>query len=109
MKRILPVILGCILSVPAYADGFRVVGLNGSDTVFVWRDKNSHDEALNLINAGVHRTKPELLLPLLACVVASGTAAIVTDGGFITQDVMIVSGENAGCRGNIPTESLKAN
>jgi len=46
---------------------------------------------------------------LLSCIVPSGTGVIITDMGFATHDIMVIDGEKAGCRGNIPAEALKSN
>lgn len=105
MKRLALTMSALLASAyPAFALPGKVVGMGGSDTVFVWRDKDAHNEALSLIEAGVHRTNPDLIIPLISCVVPSGTAAITTDIGFVTHDIMIVEGDNAGCRGNIAAE-----
>lgn len=80
---------------------------NDGKTVIVWRDAKAHDEGLSLIRAGVNKTNPALLLPLVACVVASGTRAVTTSAGMFTHDIIVVEGKNSGCRGNIPTEALK--
>ncbi len=101
-------IIYSLLATSATAADFKVVGLSGTDSVFVWRDKAAHNEGLSLIAAGVHKSNPAMMMSLLACIVPSGSEAIVTDMGFATHDIMIISGENAGCRGNIPTESLKS-
>ena len=90
---------------PALALDGRVIGLSGSDQVFVWKSKDAQREAMSLIQANVHNTNPGLVARLLSCIVPSGTSAIITDAGFATHDIMITSGPNAGCRGNIPMES----
>lgn len=95
-----------LLSCPAWALDGRLVGLGGSNTVFVWRSSEAHGEALELIQAGVHNSNPALVAVLLACVVPSGTRAVTTDFGLVTHDIMVISGEDAGCRGNIPVESF---
>lgn len=94
-----------VTSGPAMALSGKVIGINGSDVVFVWKDKQSQTEAMSLIDAGVHKSNPALLMQLLACVVDSGTAAIITDAGFATHDIMVTEGPDSGCRGNIPMES----
>jgi len=43
---------------------------------------------------------------LLSCIVDSGTRAITTDAGFVTHDILVIEGEEAGCRGNIPAEDF---
>jgi|SRR6056297_356505 len=108
MKRAALIVFFVTFAGPTAAQDFRLVGLGGSDQVFVWKNKQAHDEALSLISANVHRSNPTLLVALLSCIVPSGTKAIVTDMGFATHDVMVVEGDSAGCRGNIPTESLSS-
>jgi len=97
------VAIGC--ASPALALDGRVVGLGGTDQVFVWKSKDAQSEAMSLIQGNVHKTNPGLVARLLSCIVPSGTTAIITDAGFATHDIMITSGPNAGCRGNIPMES----
>lgn len=109
MKIVLSLLLSLASGTAAYADNYKVIGLNGSDLVFVWQSKQAHDEGLSLINSGVHKTNPEMVMRLLACLVPSGTTAIVTDMGFATHDILITEGDDAGCRGNIAMESLKRN
>ncbi len=96
-----------LFSTTADAQERILQGLGGSDTVFVWTDKKAHDEALKLINAGVHKSNPSLILPLVACMVPSGTKAIITSAGFATHDIMVTSGPSSGCRGNIPMEAIR--
>jgi hypothetical protein len=62
---------------------------------------------MTLIQGGVQNTHPELLYALMSCVVLDGTQAIITSGGFLSQDILIVSGEHSGCRGNVPSEYVK--
>jgi hypothetical protein len=78
----------------------------GSDNIIVWRNSNAHSEGLSLISAGVHRTNPALLYPLVACIVDAGTKVVITDAGFVTHDIMVIEGSNAGCRGNIAMENF---
>ena len=82
----------------AFAADFKVVGMGGSDQVFIWKNKAAQSEAMSLISANVHKTYPTLVMRLLSCMVKSGTGVIVTDMGFATHDIMVVDGENAGCR-----------
>ena len=100
-------VLVCFATSSLAAD-FSVVGLNGGDQVFVWKNDDAHDEAMSLIAANVHKSNPVLVMRLLSCVVPSGTGVIVTDMGFVTHDIMVVEGEKSGCRGNIPAEVLKS-
>lgn len=74
------------------------------DLVIVWKSKKDHDKARSLFEAGVHESNPLLIYRHIACQVASGTPAVITDRGFITHDIMVTSGPRAGCEGNIPVE-----
>ncbi|MDQ2066004.1 hypothetical protein Q9295_06450 [Xinfangfangia sp. CPCC 101601] len=105
MRLLALILLAVTLPTAVLALDGRVIGLGGTDTVFVWRNADAHSEAMQLIQAGVHQSNPALLLTLLACMVPSGTKAIITDAGFATHDILITSGEQSGCRGNIPMES----
>jgi len=91
----------------AFATEGRIVGLNGASMVVIWKDKKSNDEAMELHDAGADKTNPALLIPLVACIVPSGTKAIITTAGFATHDVMVIEGEHSGCRGNIVMEMFK--
>lgn len=62
---------------------------------------------MKLIQAGVHKSNPELLMPLVSCIAEPGAKVIVTDMGFVTHDIMVISGKNTGCKGNIPAEELQ--
>jgi predicted RNA-binding Zn-ribbon protein involved in translation (DUF1610 family) len=75
--------------------------------VSVWKNTQAHTEAIKLIMAGVHKTNPALILQLTACMVPSGTSAIITDAGFATHDILVTSGEFSGCRGNIAVEDVQ--
>lgn len=107
MFRVLFLIVAFIgTAASVQAQEFYLKSMNGADTVWVWKDKASHDEAMQLINAGVHKTNPGMILTLLACVVEPGAQVIISDMGFVTHDIVVVSGSKAGCRGNIPAEEL---
>ncbi|MCZ8180344.1 MAG: hypothetical protein O9309_15075 [Rhizobium sp.] len=83
-----------------------VLGRSGSENVFVWNDSDAHSEAIKLVDAGVHRTNPMLLMRLLACIVPTGTRAIITDAGFASHTILITSGDDSGCRGVIAMEDV---
>ena len=63
-------------------------------------------EGQQMVSAGVHKTNPDLIVPLISCVVDTGTQIIVGDGGFFASDVIVVSGPKAGCRGTVGNERL---
>jgi dihydrodipicolinate reductase len=94
-------------STVAFATEGRLVGLNKATIVIVWRDKASNDEAMALHDAGVDKTNPALLMRLIACIVPSGTRAIITSAGFATHDIMVIEGQHSGCRGNVVMEMFK--
>ena len=87
------------MSASAFANDTILGGLEGSETVFIWKDKASHFEAMKLVGAGMHQTNPDLVLPLLSCIVTSSTQANIIGRGTVTDEVTITSGPNAGCHG----------
>jgi hypothetical protein len=93
---------------PAAAAEGRLQPLGGAKVVVVWKSADAHSEGLELIRAGVHRTSPALLAPLIACLVEQGTRAVTTDFGFVTHEILVVEGAHGGCRANVPVEALEA-
>lgn len=87
---------------PRGPDQLRAYG--GASTVFVWRDGTALNEAYRLIDAGVHRTNPALIMPLVACVATPGTQIVVTDSGWTRSTILIVAGQMSGCRGVVANE-----
>lgn len=79
---------------------------SGGKDIIVWRDDKAHSEANKLIAAGVHKSNPALLVPLIACIAPVGSQAIKTDGGFFSSTIMVTSGKESGCRGVVPNERL---
>lgn len=90
----------------ASAQDHSLRSLPGTSNIWIWQSKDAHDEGMSLISAGVHKTNPAMITSLISCIVDPGTKVIITDMGFVTHDVMVVSGPDAGCRGNIPAENL---
>lgn len=78
----------------------------GNGMIAVYKDSKSMSEAIQLISADVHKTNPQLVAPLISCIVKDGTSYIVSNGGFFSSDIMIVDGPDAGCRGTVPNERL---
>lgn len=76
--------------------------------VIIWRSDKAHDEGVKLIGAGVNKSNPAVLLPLVACAPAAGDQVVVTDGGFFSSTVTVISGKQAGCRGVVENEYLKS-
>ncbi|WP_159718751.1 hypothetical protein [Geminicoccus flavidas] len=94
-------------AVPAHAANGRLVPMGGMSVVIVWKDADAHSKGLRLIQSGAAEAKPELLSPLIACLVEPNAKAITTDAGFATHDIMVVDGEHAGCEGNVATEAFE--
>lgn len=106
MKRILlAAVLVLSATTPVLAADGRLRSTR-SDQVIVWRNKDAHNEALDLIRAGVHHSNPAMLTKYVACMVPNGTTAVRTSGGWVTVDVLVTDGTAAGCRGNIPVEDF---
>ncbi len=77
--------------------------------VVVWRDQDAHENGLALIRRGMHTTNPALFLPLISCIVPSGTRAVTADAVLMAQDILVVGGRHAGYRGSVPVESFLLN
>lgn len=90
----------------AQAQEFRLKAFGGAGVIIVWKSKDAQSEGMQLIQAGVHKTNPDMVAKLVACIEKPGTKVIVTDMGFVTHDIMVIDGPDAGCRGNIPAEEL---
>lgn len=95
-----------LFSTITHAQDYRLKAFGGAKMIIVWQSKDAQSEGMKLIQAGVHKTNPELLMRLVSCIESPGTKVIVTDMGMVTHDIMVVEGKNAGCRGNIPAEEL---
>lgn len=104
---LLALLLTILLAPAALALDGRLQGLGGMDVVIVWRSSSAQSDGLDLIAAGVHRSNPALLMPLVSCIVRTGTRAMTTDAGFVTHDIMVIEGPDSGCRGNIPVEAFR--
>jgi hypothetical protein len=102
--------IGTLLLVPAditLAQTRTLVRPDGAGgSIIIWKNEKAHSEGVKLIGAGINKTNPALLMPLLACLVPVGAQAVVTDGGFFSSNVTIVSGNEAGCRGVISNDYL---
>ena len=80
---------------------------SAEEPVLVWKNWQALTDGSQLIRAGVAKRNPELVWPLLSCMVPSGTLAIVTDHPSIgTRDVLVTSGGRKGCRGTVIMEVL---
>jgi hypothetical protein len=101
--------LALTLVTPAAAQSPRVLEAfpPGSPTVFVFK-AGKLGEAMQLKNAGVWKTNPKVVVPLVACTVDPGTQVVVTDTHMFSgySEVVIVNGPAAGCRGEIYNEHL---
>lgn len=114
MRKVLLLSLFTVLtSFPAFAmsgklDGKKAsVSIANGEIIFVWKDSSSYDEAHTLVKAGVHKESPELIFNLTSCVAEHGTKVIVTDSGFFSHEILVVEGENKGCRGVVNREAFR--
>ena len=106
MTLALALLLPVLIASQAHAQVRPLVSPGGGTTIIVWKNEKARSEGATLIAAGVNKSNPALLVPLVACVVPVGTQAIKTDGGFLSSDILITSGKAAGCRGNVTNEYL---
>jgi hypothetical protein len=90
MWRLIYAVIFAFFTTAAFGMDGRIVGLNGAPVAVIWKDKESSHEAMELHDAGVDKTNPALLVPLVACIVPSGTKIIITSTGFATHDIMVI-------------------
>jgi hypothetical protein len=107
MMRRLVLLSILLLPAIAHAQARTLIAPNYSMYVIVWKNGAARSEGRELIKAGVHKTNPRLLLPLIACTALSGSEAVVTDGGAFSSTITVTSGQAAGCRGDIDNDWLK--
>jgi hypothetical protein len=75
-----------------------------SATVVVWHNFGDAQEGSKLVQAGVDKTNPALLRRLVSCIAHEGAGYVVTEGGFYGwSNIIIVDGDQVGCRGTILT------
>lgn len=95
-----------MVATAAGAGGRSLLAPPGAKVVIVWKDSKALFEGLELIRAGVHETRMDLLLRLISCVVASGNRVIISDAGVFTSEIVVIDGDNAGCRGIVSNDEL---
>ena len=93
----------------SYALDGTLKAFGGAKIIVVWKSTDARSEGQSIIDAGGAENNIELLAPLISCVETPGTKVVVTDAGLVTHDVLVVEGENKGCRGNIAMEELNLN
>ena len=86
----------------AHAQERTLTAVNGAPSVIVWKNHHSLQRGTELVSAGVGKKNSALIVGLIACIVPSGTSAIVTD----SSNVLITSGEFSGCRGAVNIEAI---
>jgi hypothetical protein len=79
-----------------------LTGIDGAPNVIVWKDHHSLQQGTELVSAGVGKKNPALIVGLIACIVPSGTSAIVAG----SSNVLVTSGEFSGCRGAVDFEAI---
>ena len=92
---------------PCHAQDGHLIDAGGSDSVVVWRSADAQRTGQAMIRSGEAKASPAMLIPYIACVVPSGTKAVITSRGFRTHDIRVTEGEEAGCTGNVPVGEFK--
>lgn len=87
--------------------GPKVLRSGSGRPIAVWRDREALKEGFKLIEEGIHRTQPQLVGRLIACVVPSETRVTVTTRGMLTNVVLVVEGAQAGCRGAVDADQVQ--
>lgn len=88
----------------AWPQAVKLQNKDRTGVVFVLRDEKALSEAIALARAG--NKDISLLAPLVACVVPSGTPAIVLGRGIGYRDVLVTEGSEKGCRGAVVVEQV---
>ena len=90
-------------------DGLVTLALKGGGgRVIVFRDGDSMTKAITLMHANIN--DPLLMLPLVSCLVESGSRASVEGPGrgyVPSVAIWVVEGDRAGCRGVVPMAMLR--
>lgn len=98
------------LASPALGLEGRLVPLDSSQSVIVWRSKDAMGEGNSLMRA---KADPGLIVRLAACGVKSGTRAvstIKTEGSMFSGyalAVTVIEGQFSGCRGFVALKEFK--
>jgi len=81
--------------------------LTGASDIYVWKDARAQDDGFALIKAGTHKTNPNAVIRLMACMVPDGTRAALRNPGLSAHEVLILDGKAAGCAGTVPPGLFK--
>ncbi|RWE63018.1 MAG: hypothetical protein EOS25_28210 [Mesorhizobium sp.] len=89
------------------ADDPALLGRPGMEQVYVWLNYESWSEGLALIRAGVHEADPQMVIRLLACIAKNGDhAVIVGRPSLAAKTILVIDGDQKGCRGFVTDEDL---
>jgi hypothetical protein len=73
----------------------------------IWKDNDSYSRGRQLVRSGVQQTNPEMLLPLVSCVVEpGGRVTVIGPSGYGLLDIVVTSGKHRGCTGLIQEERV---
>ena len=78
--------------------------------VIVWKDKNAQTEGSALIQTGAARRTPDMMFPLISCIVPKGTKAVMTgspEPDDLIRSVIVMDGVWVGCRGVVSVDNLR--
>ena len=106
--RAVGLVLAVSVSTVAVADNHaRYVSAEGG-FVIVWNSSDDLWLGFKLIEAGMLKANPDSVTRLMACVVRNGTEVSVTEPGLLVNEVVVVSEENAGCRGAVSIDRMSS-
>ena len=107
LSRLLGAVAILTISCPAIAQERTLVGFPNKSVVVVFKNYASFNEGDQLIRAGIAKQNPSIMTRLVSCIAPVGIRAIVTDSpSWGTHNILITSGEQAGCRGVVEIEVL---
>ena len=99
-----------LIAISASSAPAQVITLDGPDhKIAVWKNLEATHQALQLEATNQAQTNPKAYNRLIACVVSSGTTAMITkDHGDVAlaYDIRITSGARSGCRGTVINENV---
>lgn len=88
----------------AAAQEVSVIGKTEGSVITVWKDLEAAKTGAKLATSGVEN--PDAYRPFVACLVEPGTKVVVTKGLGAASEIVVSSGDSAGCKGVLPNFQL---
>jgi hypothetical protein len=85
----------------------KLVDPDGMSSVILWRGAGGLEEGEKLIAAGVNKTSPETVAPLIACIVPPGSRVFYVRMNRKGAEVCVIDGSDADCYGTVRFSHLQ--